>query len=771
MNSEAAAMAAASCLLVGRCRVEVASREVSGPSTPRLRRITPKSMAVLRLLAAGGGQVLSREALLAGAWPDSTPTDDVLTQAITQLRKAFAAADSSEPYIETIARGGYRLLVSVQVLAPESEPGQDEATSPVAGITTSSIPEPGQEPSPEPAVRGQAAPPGAGPRQQWRRWRRRLLAVLALLLLSTIALLAWLLWQQRQLPREASVSVSGQRPYRLLTSSLEAETHPALSPSGELLAYTTTGADGHSRIMVRKRFANSPAHVLSAPPADAHDRLASWSPDGSQLAFARFHTDGRCQLMLAPANGEQLARPLLDCSDTELLSFEFTADGRALVLGSFSAGGVSAGISLFHIQERRWQALDYPRQPGDLDYNPRISPDGRWLVFARNPQLGRLYRMPAGGGPLQALDPGLLQLRGLTWLNDSRHIVAGRRIGMQNRLQRLDTEQPGVWQDLGVDDGQLPAAARQAPLLVFMQRRSQTSLFRLDSGQAPVAVYPSVGHELAPAVSVDGRQLIMFSDRNGVPAAWLGSADGRGSPRLVVGLEPDTRQQPVWDADSRHALVIGLDGQQRGVVNEVSTSGAVVPLPAPVNDALQAAYTNDPGQLLVLDRGDDDRGRLRLFDRDRSPWRQLAQLDGVSQMQWDRRGQRVLFTRFDRPGLFAWSAGSAVTTVVNERWPTRWRYRSWQLGPDDAIWYSHVSAACGNALRLLNPGQAALPASVAHSRCLQPLVTASMSGFASLGQGAALMAVAQSEGGDIGLLRFPDTAYGQLSASGKLLIP
>lgn len=768
MNLPATAAAPASLLLVGRCQVEVASREVSGPSTPRLRRITPKSMAVLRLLVAAGGQVVSREALLAGAWPDSTPTDDVLTQAITQLRKAFAAADSSEPYIETIARGGYRLLVSAQVQASEADaavPADAAFSPPAAGEVVLA-----RQDQPAGPATGSTAPVAHG-RQQWRRWRRRLLIVLALLLLSTIVLLAWLLWQQRQQARPAGAAESGQRPYRLLASSLEAETHPALSPSGEQLAYTTTGADGHSRIMLRKRFANSPAHVLSAPPAGAHDRLASWSPDGSQLAFARFHTDGRCQLMLAPASGQEPAQPLLDCSDAELLSFEFSADGRALVLGSFAASGVSAGISLFHIQERRWQALEYPRQPGDLDYNPRISPDGRWLVFARNPQLGRLYRMPAGGGPLQALDPRLLQLRGLTWLHDSRHIVAGRRIGMQNRLQRLDTEQPGVWHDLGVDDGQLPAAARQAPVLAFMQRRSQTGLFRLANDRPPLAVYPSVGHELAPAVSADGRRLMMFSDRNGAPAAWLGSADGQGSLRLVVGLEPDTRQQPVWDPQGRYALVIGQDGKQRGVVNEVSASGAVVPLPAPVEDALQAAYTSEPGQLLVLDRGSDDRGRLRLFDRDRSPWHQLAQLDGVSQMQWDRHGQRVLFTRFDRPGLFAWRAGSAATTVVNERWPTRWRYRSWQQGPDGGIWYSHVSTACGNALRLLNPGEVALPASAAASRCLQPLVTASMGGFASLGQGSALMAVAQTEGGDIGLMALPDTAYGQLSLASSVLIP
>ena len=84
-------------LLVGRCHVDTASREIRGPSSPRVRRITPKALAVLRQLAAGAGQVISREVLLAAVWPDSDPTDDVLTQAITQLRKAFAAADDSEP--------------------------------------------------------------------------------------------------------------------------------------------------------------------------------------------------------------------------------------------------------------------------------------------------------------------------------------------------------------------------------------------------------------------------------------------------------------------------------------------------------------------------------------------------------------------------------------------------------------------------------------------------------------------------------------------------
>ncbi|KRG78564.1 hypothetical protein ABB30_03375 [Stenotrophomonas ginsengisoli] len=734
-------------LLVGQCRVETASREISGPASPRLRRVTPKALAVLRQLVAEAGQVVSREALLASVWPDSAPTDDVLTQAITQLRKAFAAADGSEPYIETIARSGYRLLV----------PAQGEVL-----LASEVVAEPSAAPLSTPAT----APDGHK-RRRWRRWRRWLFAGLAVVLLLVIALLSWLLWQQRsQAPVSPQVDPEA-RAYRLLTSSLATETYPALSPAGDWVAYTATIGSGQSQIHVRQRFANSPTRVLAEVPAGASDRLPVWSPDGSQIAFARFKADGSCSLMLVPADGTRAPEPLLDCSQAELLSFDFSADGRALVLGSFADTGERAGISLFHIAERRWQALAYPRQPGDLDSSPRISPDGRWLVFARNPQFGRLYLMAAGGGPVTALDAELAPIRGLTWLHDSRHVVAGRRIGMQTRLQRLDIQAPGMWQDLGVSSGQLPAAARQAPVLSFMQWRAQSSLQRFVPGQPAQALYPSVGRELMPALSADGSQLLLVSDRNGVPALWLGRGDGRGPLRLVLGLQPDVRQRAVWEASGERALVIGKDTAQRGAVYEVSSSGAVVHLPVPADDVLQAAYTGQANQLLVLDGG-NDHGRLRLFDRSATPWRELARVDGVSQVQWDSHGQRALVSRFATPGLFAWDAASGRLEVVNAQWPTRWRYRSWQVAADGRIWYSQVSAGCRNALRQLAPasadGQPVL-------RCLDALVAASNGGFSTAPDGAVVMAVPPLEGGDIGLMLLPDTASGQLSVPSKLLIP
>ena len=74
-------------------------------------------MGVLLVLVENADKlVVSRDALLAEVWPDTLPTDDVITQAITQLRKAFGQERGDPRYIETIAKNGYRLLAPVELL-------------------------------------------------------------------------------------------------------------------------------------------------------------------------------------------------------------------------------------------------------------------------------------------------------------------------------------------------------------------------------------------------------------------------------------------------------------------------------------------------------------------------------------------------------------------------------------------------------------------------------------------------------------------------------
>ena len=77
--------------------------------------VKPKSMAVLIELAGAERAVVSRNDLMEAVWPGMAVTDDVLTQCVVELRKAFGDDAKAPQYIETIPRRGLRLTASVEL--------------------------------------------------------------------------------------------------------------------------------------------------------------------------------------------------------------------------------------------------------------------------------------------------------------------------------------------------------------------------------------------------------------------------------------------------------------------------------------------------------------------------------------------------------------------------------------------------------------------------------------------------------------------------------
>jgi DNA-binding winged helix-turn-helix (wHTH) protein len=105
-------------LRIGEHLVDLgALRVLTRPDHPRL---TSKAVAVLVELVRHAGSTVTRDALLDRVWKGRCPTPDVLTQAIKELRRAFADDQRTPHYIETIPKVGYRLLARVLGLeAPE----------------------------------------------------------------------------------------------------------------------------------------------------------------------------------------------------------------------------------------------------------------------------------------------------------------------------------------------------------------------------------------------------------------------------------------------------------------------------------------------------------------------------------------------------------------------------------------------------------------------------------------------------------------------------
>ncbi|MGO1070043.1 winged helix-turn-helix domain-containing protein [Lysobacter sp. CA199] len=741
-------------LRVGDCVVDIPLREIRAPGARRPRRITPKCMGVLLVLVEHADRVVSRDALLAEVWPDTLPTDDVVTQAVTQLRKAFDEDRGNPRYIETIAKNGYRLLAQVEWLTPATTPTHEAgaaADREIAGHSVDALPvDEHLDPVPLP-IRPR-------PRGTWRSIVGAIATVVVL-----VGLLVW--WSLARLPHMAGPVAApvdparvanAARPYRLITSMPGFELAPTLSPDAALVAYVAVPEGQHGTAILVQTTDQTPPRQLTRPSGLAEDSAPAWSPDGRSIAFLRVEPSVSCKVLMVAANGGA-EREIGDCDPRSPPTFEWTPDGRGLIFGSMLTGQGLVGMRVLDLASGEWRAVPYRPGVGNVDLSPRFSPDGRWIVFLRNNPQGDFWRLPAEGGSAERLSQLSADVRGWDWLPDSRSILFGRMIDGDTRMFRLDLE-TGQARDLGIESAQAPAVAA-----AFVQRKPYFGLFRVvlgDTSKGAVHVvdplFPSSARDMLPMVAPDGRQIVFFSDRSGSNHLWWADLDQPDSLRMLQGLQPGTRYPASWSADSSRVTVVGPDGEGRNVVSEiVPASGKVTRLPVPVEEPLQAVQLPDPGRLLVLTSTGEGRPRLNLFDRGRAPWVLIGAVEDVSQVRVDGARNRLLFTRQTQAGL--WQADLALTPSsvrrIDDAEPVSERYRLWEVATQTGeLRYLDQQPTCLVLLRRIATPDA--PPSVL---CLDQSRRSAPNGFSLSPRGDVVyLSLAKWDGADIGYMELPE---------------
>lgn len=790
-------------LRIGDCTVDVPLREIHAPGSRAPRRITPKSMAVLLDLVANAGKVVSRDALLARVWPDTLPSDDVVTQAVTQLRRAFGEVRGDTRYIETIAKGGYRLVATVKPLEPlesleplaalappelprRSDPEAAATPQLDSGMADSPQPDTGRDPG-GPAVAGSPGPIPSASARQGAVLRGGWTAVLGALVATALLVAALLFWYSRSTrpsaPSTDGASVATMVPARyklrprLITSAPGFELAPTLSPDAAFVAYMAVPEGQRNiAIMVQTTMPSVPRQ-LTRPTGMADDSSPQWSPDGRQIAFLRVVPDRECRVLVVPATGGA-ERVVGSCNPNALPGFDWTPDGRGLI--SDGLGSEHRGLRIFDLASGEVRPIDYQKDPDSLDFSPRYSPDGQWIVFVRNSPLGDFWRIPAAGGPAEQLTRMNAEIRGWSWSPHGRALVYSRRSDSVSRLFRFDLA-TGEQTDLGIEDGEQPAVARSAPALAYVLRHTRFGIYRFDLGDRAGAgqrLFASSGRDRLPAIAPDGRQLVFTSDRAGPFGLWWADLTDPGSLHLLEGIRPESRHMPAWSKDSKRLLVIGsatgAGSDKSGALYEVvPASGRITKLALPVSDPVQAAYLPGGGdaysRLLVLADGGGGRLRLSLFDRGDQDWTVLQTLDDVARVQLDEARKRLLFTRVGQGALWQvdlqLDAGSVQPVAMTAGLPLAPWHQAWTTAGDGGIYATRRTASCP-ALLLRQSAVSAERADEADpaSRCLDSGRRAATTGFSvDPRTGSLYISLAEYDGGDIGFATF-DPAPGPPSS-------
>src|SRR5690606_6460609 len=79
----------------------------------RVAQVEPKVMQVLMLMAARPGTVIARSTFLDTVWAGTVADDYLLNRAISELRRILDDDPQAPRYIETIRKGGYRLVAPI----------------------------------------------------------------------------------------------------------------------------------------------------------------------------------------------------------------------------------------------------------------------------------------------------------------------------------------------------------------------------------------------------------------------------------------------------------------------------------------------------------------------------------------------------------------------------------------------------------------------------------------------------------------------------------
>ena len=235
-------------LRLGDWWVDVHRGRLTQPGTagPEVR-LEPKALQVLLCLARRRGEVVAKEEIFREVWGDAFVGDQVLTNAIWELRRALGDDARGQRLIQTVPRRGYRLA--------EEAPGEA-----IAG----------------PAAVPDAAPPADLGRRPPARRARRALAIA----LAAAAVLAILAWAASRLPGRPTrgvtrFSVEFREPLAALYLPVA-----ALSPDATRLVFVSESA-GTTRLHLRTMDALEATPVPGTEGAHA----PFFSPDGGAVGF------------------------------------------------------------------------------------------------------------------------------------------------------------------------------------------------------------------------------------------------------------------------------------------------------------------------------------------------------------------------------------------------------------------------------------------------------------------------------------------------------
>jgi len=493
-------------------------------------KLSGQPFQVLAILLEQPGTVVTREELQKRLWPDTfVDVERNLNTAVNKIREVLGDSADNPRFVETLARRGYRFIGEVE--APVQPDVPAVTVEPDRGPTESQS--------------SKIAEDQARTRPIWRRTLPWAAGFLAGALLAGAAFLIFPL--HRAHPPAMH--------FRAVTNFSGVQSYPALSADGRSVAFVSN-KDGRYNIYVGLLNGGNPVKITDDPNLK---KTPCWSPDGTEVAYARLNESGIWDLWRVPALGGTSRRFVLNASDPA-----WSRDGRWLAYRASTSGAI-------WISDPAGQnGHELARAENDLFGNsgPRFSPDGRKIAYAASlgGPTGQLEIVDIDSGKVRRLTHDAALVLSPAWAADGQSVYfASSRGGAPNiwKIEEKGGEPEQITNGQG-DDIQLDISA-DGKRIVFSTFRSNVNLAELDlnpGGQqnSRLLVADLARSQYGPANSPDGKHLAYFSVLKGVEneGIWLANSDGSDPVPLVQ--DRGKSIFPRWTPDSTSVVYVTSPG-------------------------------------------------------------------------------------------------------------------------------------------------------------------------------------------------------------------